>query len=87
MCVCVCVCVLLLDLFQDDLRCLFSPHKKSKFHGATNRDRGGIGTHYPGKWLVSVSVRTEERVQPLLHLSISKSYQLSSTDSPLPTVG
>jgi hypothetical protein len=26
-CVCVCVCVLLLDLFQDDLRCLFSPHQ------------------------------------------------------------
>ena len=24
---CVCVSVLLLDLFQDDLRCLFSPHQ------------------------------------------------------------
>jgi hypothetical protein len=46
-----------------------------------------MNTHYPGKLLVSVSVRTEERVQPLLYLSISKSYQLSSTDSPLSTVG
>ncbi len=26
-CVCVCACVLFLDLFQDDLRCLFSPHQ------------------------------------------------------------
>ena len=32
-------------------------------------DRGGIVTN-PGKWLVCVSVRTEERVQPLLNLSI-----------------
>jgi hypothetical protein len=47
---------------------------------------GNSNTHYPGKWLVSVRVRTEERVQPLLYLSISKSYQLSSTDSPLSTV-
>ena len=46
-----------------------------------------MNTHYPGKWLVSASVRTEERVQLLLHLSISKSCQLSSTDSPLSTVG
>jgi hypothetical protein len=28
---------------------------------------GGNGnTHYPGKWFVSVSVRTEERVQPFV---------------------
>jgi hypothetical protein len=25
--VCVCVCVLFVDFFQDDLRCLFSPHQ------------------------------------------------------------
>ncbi len=25
--VCLCVCVLVLDLFQDDLWCLFSPHQ------------------------------------------------------------
>ena len=36
-----------------------------------------------GKWFVVVSVRTEEWVQPLLYLSISKSCQLSSTHSPL----
>ena len=33
------------------------------------------------------SVRSEDRFHPLLHLSISKSYKLSSTDSPLSTVG
>jgi hypothetical protein len=35
-CVCVvCVCVLFVDLFQDDLRCLFTPHQVN--HGG---DRG-----------------------------------------------
>ena len=34
-CVCVCVCVLLLDLFQDDLRCLFSPHQVN--HGGVQK--------------------------------------------------
>jgi hypothetical protein len=46
-----------------------------QFFIVTHRDRGGIGTHYPGKWFVSVRVRTEERVQSSLNLSISKSYQ------------
>jgi hypothetical protein len=44
-------------------------------------------THYPGNWIVSVSVRTEYPVQPFLYLSISKPYQLSSTDPPVSTVG
>jgi hypothetical protein len=53
-----------------------------------NRDRGGNrSTHYPGKWIVSVRVRTDHPVQPLLYLSISKPYQLSSTDPPVSTVG
>ena len=53
-----------------------------------HRDRGGNrSTHYPGKWIVSVRVRTEHPVQPLLYLSISKPYQLSSTDPPVSTVG
>ena len=31
----------------------------------THRDRGGNrSTHYPGKWIVSVCVRTEHPVQP-----------------------
>jgi hypothetical protein len=34
-CVYVCVCVLLLDLFQDDLRCLFSPHQVN--HGGVQK--------------------------------------------------
>jgi hypothetical protein len=73
------------------------------FMSVTHPDRGGMGTHiihggltnllsdthwvYSGKWIVSVSVKTEERVYPSLHLSISKSYQLSSTHSPLSTLG
>jgi hypothetical protein len=48
------------------------------------RDRS---THHPGKWIVCVCVRTEDSVQPLLYLSISKPYQLSSTDPSLSTVG
>ncbi len=53
-----------------------------------DRDRGGNrSTHYPGNWIVSVCVRTEHPVQPLLCLSISKRYQLSSTDPPVSTVG
>ena len=49
----------------------FQKNKKyPNFHGVTHRDRGGIGTHIIQEWIVSVSVRTEERVQPLLHLSI-----------------
>ena len=41
----------------------------------THRDRGGNrSTHYPGKWIVSLCVRTEHPVQPLLYLSISKPY-------------
>ncbi len=37
----------------------------------THRDRGGNrSTHYPGNWIVSVRVRTEHPVQPLLYLSI-----------------
>ena len=44
------------------------------------RQGGNRSTHYPGKWFVSVRVRTEDPVQPLLYLSISKPYQLSSTD-------
>jgi hypothetical protein len=39
------------------------------------------------KWIVSVHVRTDHPVQPLLYLSISKPYQLSSTDPPVSTVG
>ena len=35
MCVCVCVCVLFVDLFQDDLRCLFSPHQVN--HGGVQK--------------------------------------------------
>ena len=55
--------------------------KSSQIFSATQRDRGGIGAHiHPGKWFVSVRVRTEDPVQPLLYLSISKPYQLSSTD-------
>jgi hypothetical protein len=42
---------------------------------------------YPGKWIVSVRVKTEHPVQPLLYLSISKPYQISSTDPPVSTVG
>jgi hypothetical protein len=34
-CVCVCVCVLFVDLFQDDLRCLFSPHQVN--HGGAQK--------------------------------------------------
>ncbi len=49
----------------------------------THRDRGDHrNTHYPGKWIVSFRVRTDHPVQPLLYLSISKRYQLSSTDPP-----
>ncbi len=48
---------------------------------------GNRSTHYPGKWIVSVRVRTEHPVQPLLYLSISKPYQLSSSDPPVSTVG
>ena len=48
----------------------------------THRNRN---THYAGKWFDFLCVRTEERVQPLLYLWISKSYQLSSTDSHLTT--
>ncbi len=36
---------------------------------------GNRNTHYPGKWIVSVSVRTDHPVQLLLYLSISKPYQ------------
>ncbi len=68
--------------------------KGVKFSYCDTPSQGGKGnTHYPGKWFVSVSVRTEERVQPLLLLSISKSYNWteSSTlrlrDSQLSTVG
>jgi len=39
---------------------------------------GNRSTHYPGKWVVSVCPRTDHPVQPLLYLSISKPYQLSS---------
>ena len=39
----------------------------------THRDRGdNRSTHYPGNWIVSVRVRTEHPVHPLLYLSISK---------------
>ena len=45
----------------------FKKTKSSQIFIVTHRDRGGFGTHYPGKWFVSVRVRTEERVQSLLH--------------------
>ncbi len=62
--------------------------KSSPIFSVTHRDRGGNrNTHYPGKWIVSVCLRTEYPVQPLLYLSISKGYQLSSTDPPVSTVG
>jgi hypothetical protein len=35
----VCVSVLLLDLFQDDLRCLFSPHQVN--HGGVQKPPAG----------------------------------------------
>jgi hypothetical protein len=57
------------------------------FQSVTPPDRGERGAHYPGKWIVCVSVRTEYSVQPLLYLSISKPHQLSSTDHPVSTVG
>ncbi len=67
----------------------FQKNKKLvKFSSVTHRDRGdNRNTHYPGKWIVSVCVKTEYPVQPLLYLSISKPYQLSSTDPPVSTVG
>jgi hypothetical protein len=45
--------------------------------------------HYvsSNSFLRPVRVRTEHPVQPLLYLSISKRYQLSSTDPPVSTVG
>jgi hypothetical protein len=49
--------------------------------------KGNRNTHYPGTWIVTVRVRTDHPVQPLLYLSISKPYQLSSTDPPLSKVG
>ncbi len=79
--------------FQRDA-IFFSEKQKSIFSNFffnflfTQRDRGGNGsTQYPGKWIVSVRVRTEHPVQPLLYLSISKPHQLSSTDPPVSTVG
>ena len=51
------------------------------FPPASSPRGGNRSTHYPRKWIVSVRrVRTEHPVQPLLYLSISKPYQLSSTD-------
>jgi hypothetical protein len=63
--------------------------KVIQFHSVHyDRDRGyNRRTHYPGKWIFSVRVRTEYPVQPLQYLSISKPYQLSSTDPPVSTVG
>jgi hypothetical protein len=61
--------------FLRDFQKKFLKNKKeSIFHIMTHHHREGIGTHYPRKWIVSVSVRTEEGAQPLpwplLHLSI-----------------
>ena len=70
------------EQFLEGLEKNFHKTKSSQFfHIETQRDRGGIGVHiHPGKWVVSVCVRTEDPVQPLLYLSISKPHQLSSTD-------
>ena len=55
--------------------------KSSQIFSTTQRDRGVIGTHiHPGKWFVSVCVRTKDLLQHLLYLSISKPYQQSCTD-------
>ena len=45
--------------------------QKQKVVQFSQCDRGGNrSTHYPGNWIVSVRVRTEHPVQPLLYLSI-----------------
>ncbi len=62
--------------------------KTSKIFSVTQRDTGGIGALiHAGTCFVSARVRTEDPVETLLYLSISKPYQLSSTDPPLSTVG
>ena len=43
---CVCVCVLFLDLFQDDLRCLFSPHQVN--HGGVQKSLPEVSLYSPG---------------------------------------
>jgi hypothetical protein len=85
---------LLFTIFARGMEFFFSEKQKSRsniffnFQVFTHRDRGvNRSTHYPGNWIVSVRVRTEHPVQPLLYLPISKSYQLSSTDPPVSTVG
>ena len=42
-CVCVCVCVLFVDLFQDDLMCLFSPHQVN--HGGVQKAPAQVILH------------------------------------------
>ena len=45
---CVRACVLLLDLFQDDLRCLFSPHQVN--HGGVQKAPVQVSLY---TWLIS----------------------------------
>ncbi len=50
MCVCVvCVCVLFVDLFQDDLRCLFRPHQVN--HGGVQKSPIIRGSPDPSTFL------------------------------------
>ncbi len=54
--------------------------KKNKKECDTPWQGGTRNTHYPGMCLVSVSVRTEERVQPFLYLLISTHLTFSHTN-------
>jgi hypothetical protein len=55
----------------------FQENKKVvKFSCVSHRDRGGDGsTHYPGKWIVSLCVRTEHPVQPDTTLTVFVNFQ------------
>ena len=56
MCVCVTVCVLFLDLFQEDLRCLFRPHQV-----VTGSDRS-LSSHSGQVVLITVTSSVSEDV-------------------------
>jgi hypothetical protein len=72
---------LLFTIFTRGMEFFFKKNKKVvmfcwNFQCDTPSGGGNRSTHYPGNWIVSVRVRTEHPVQPLLYLSISKRYQL-----------
>jgi hypothetical protein len=64
--VCVCVCVLFVDLFQDDLRCLFLPHQVN--HGGVQKA--------PAQVSLSKSHTTEESLRRRKLRRISQVYIL-----------